>query len=60
MKVHDVVCGMDIDAESAAASIEYQGTTYYFCSLGCRDAFEKDPDRYASRPRGSGHEHHRH
>jgi YHS domain-containing protein len=33
--VTDPVCGMEIDSEAAAASEEYQGKTYYFCSEGC-------------------------
>jgi len=31
------------------------GTRYYFCSAGCRAAFEKDPARYAARPVFAGH-----
>lgn len=60
MKVHDPVCGMDIDAEGAAARLEHDGTTYYFCCDGCRTTFEKDPSRYLSAPREehSGHHHH--
>jgi YHS domain-containing protein len=33
--VTDPVCGMEIDSAAAAASEEYQGKTYYFCSEGC-------------------------
>lgn len=54
MKVHDRVCGMEIDAEDAAATVEYEGTTYYFCSDACRQAFEKDPERYAIRAESGG------
>src|SRR5215218_6279391 len=32
--VTDPVCGMEIDTDAAAASEEYQGKTYYFCSEG--------------------------
>ncbi len=35
----DPVCGMTVDAEHAAASLERDGRTVQFCSLGCRDAF---------------------
>ena len=42
----DPVCGMDVTPENAAGKFEYQGTTYYFCSPGCRRSFEKDPERY--------------
>ena len=42
----DPVCGMDIDEQQAAATAEYQGKTYYFCSPGCKKAFEKEPQKY--------------
>lgn len=48
MKVVDPVCGMEIEAETAAAKAEYQGKTYYFCMQGCRDKFVADPAKYAS------------
>ena len=40
----DPVCGMTVDAARAAATVEHRGTSYVFCSLGCRDSFEADPD----------------
>ena len=42
----DPVCGMEVDTESAAATSEYRGTTYYFCAPGCKRQFERDPERY--------------
>ena len=42
----DPVCGMDVDEQSAAATAEYQGKTYYFCAPGCKKAFEKEPEKY--------------
>ena len=44
--VKDPVCGMDVDPKTAAGSATYQDTTYYFCSLHCRDAFKADPEKY--------------
>jgi Cu+-exporting ATPase len=41
--VKDPVCGMEIDPATAAASEEYEGTTYYFCSQGCHDSFIDEP-----------------
>ncbi|TMS00319.1 heavy metal translocating P-type ATPase [Nonomuraea basaltis] len=35
----DPVCGMQVDTATAAGSIERDGTTYWFCSTHCRDAF---------------------
>lgn len=48
-QVRDVVCGMMIDSDTAPARSSYQGKTYYFCTLECRDQFESNPARYASR-----------
>jgi YHS domain-containing protein len=42
----DPVCGMDVDPKTAAGKSEYKGQTYYFCSSGCKKAFDKEPDRY--------------
>ena len=44
--VTDPVCGMSIDPASAAASIDYEGRTYHFCSTGCAATFQKDPGAY--------------
>ena len=44
--VTDPVCGMTIDPTTAAATREHDGTTFYFCSPGCADAFDADPHRY--------------
>lgn len=44
--VKDLVCGMEIDPETAAATSEYQGTTYYFCAVGCKQDFDADPEKY--------------
>jgi len=53
--VHDPVCGMDIDPTTAAGTSQYKGQTYYFCSLGCKKSFDKDPEKYLGH---SEHEHH--
>ena len=54
----DPVCGMDVNEETAAGKSEYQGKTYYFCSPGCKTAFDKDPEKYVSGETMSGHHHH--
>jgi YHS domain-containing protein len=48
MTAIDPVCGMTVEEDSAAATYEYEGITYYFCSLGCRKDFEADPEAYLS------------
>ncbi len=42
----DPVCGMDVDEQTAAATSEYHGEMYYFCSAGCKRAFDLDPESY--------------
>ena len=42
----DVVCGMEVDRESAAAQSDYQGRTYYFCSQACKEEFDRNPGQY--------------
>lgn len=42
----DPVCQMAVDERSAAGQSTYEGKTHYFCSPGCREAFEKDPEAY--------------
>lgn len=54
--VVDPVCGMEIDPKTAAGKSEFQGQTYYFCSLGCKRDFDKDPAKYVGAP-SSGHQH---
>jgi Cu+-exporting ATPase len=44
----DPVCGMQVNEQQAAGNSEYQGQTYYFCSPGCKQQFDQDPQRYAS------------
>jgi P-type Cu+ transporter len=39
VKATDPVCGMEVDTEQAAATVDSSGTRYYFCSTGCRDEF---------------------
>ena len=43
----DPVCGMEVDPSTAQQRSEYQGQTYYFCSPGCKQAFEAEPQKYA-------------
>src|SRR5712664_2879672 len=42
----DPVCGMTVEPEKAAGRIEHEGTTYFFCSKHCAQAFSADPDKY--------------
>ena len=42
-EVIDLVCGMTVQAVPANRPFDFEGATYYFCAMGCRVAFEKDP-----------------
>ena len=44
----DPVCGMDVLSEEAAGTSRYRGVDYYFCAVGCKEAFDKSPGRYLS------------
>ena len=48
MKVRDEVCGMEIVAEEAAATIRFNGKTYHFCEERCKRLFKSHPERYVS------------
>ena len=54
----DLVCGMDVDAKTAAAQATYQGQTYYFCSPACKRTFEKQPGQYVNPHHEHGSQHH--
>jgi len=45
-KLVDPVCGMTVTEETAAATHDYQGKTYYFCNKACKESFAKDPQKY--------------
>ncbi|MCX6560891.1 MAG: YHS domain-containing protein [Candidatus Aminicenantes bacterium] len=45
-KAKDLVCGMTVDKATAKWTYEYKGTTYYFCSEGCKTSFAKEPEKY--------------
>ncbi len=43
---------MTVEEGKEAAKSEYKNTTYYFCSRGCKVAFDKAPAKYIN-PDGS-------
>jgi YHS domain-containing protein len=47
----DPVCGMDVEIARAAASTDFDGRTYYFCTLQCKDDFERQPTMYVGSER---------
>jgi Cu+-exporting ATPase len=38
---------MEVDETKAAGKASHAGETYYFCSAGCREKFEREPAKYA-------------
>jgi Cu+-exporting ATPase len=42
----DPVCWMDVALKSVAGTSEYKGQTYYFCSSGCKETFDRNPEEY--------------
>jgi YHS domain-containing protein len=45
----DPVCGMTVKKSEAKVTYDYKGTTYYFCSTGCKEAFAKEPEKYLAK-----------
>lgn len=44
----DPVCGMAVSAGAESLRVELGGRTHFFCSAGCLEAFEADPQRFAA------------
>ena len=42
----DPVCGMTVDPLTSKHRLDHHGTTFHFCSTGCRTKFEADPGKY--------------
>lgn len=42
----DPVCHMTVEPAKAAAQSAYKGQTYYFCAVGCKQKFDRDPEKY--------------
>jgi YHS domain-containing protein len=42
----DPVCHMTVEQGSAAATRSHGGTTYFFCSTTCAEAFDVEPETY--------------
>jgi YHS domain-containing protein len=53
--VKDPVCGKELSEDLVKAGItsEYQGKTYYFCSVHYKEEFDRNPARYAAHGDGA-------
>ncbi len=59
----DPVCGMTVDRHKTPYRSHYAGKTVYFCSAGCKERFDAEPERYfegreTAPPAHAGHEMH--
>ena len=43
----DPVCKMTVEPATAAAQSIHRGQTYYFCAVSCKQAFDKEPEKYS-------------
>ena len=46
--LRDPVCGMTVDPKTAAASSQFRGQTFYFCSAHCRQKFDANPASFTN------------
>lgn len=51
------VCHMNVDESKAAATSVYKGKNYYFCAKGCKEKFDKEPEKYVKGTEGHGYSH---
>jgi YHS domain-containing protein len=45
----DPVCNMEVDPKKAAAQSNYKGQMIYFCCVGCKATFDKNPEQYVAK-----------
>jgi P-type Cu+ transporter len=43
----DPVCGMLVKTDEAAGRSAYQGKTYFFCAVSCKESFDRNPQLFA-------------
>ena len=46
----DPICNMTVNVAESRYHSSYNGTTFYFCCLGCKEEFEQAPDSYLLQP----------
>jgi xanthine dehydrogenase accessory factor len=45
-EARDPICGMTVDKRTAKYKSEFDGKPFYFCCGGCKQTFDKQPDKY--------------
>jgi P-type Cu+ transporter len=48
------VCGMMVDPQKAARRVEHAQKSYSFCSAGCAERFQREPEKYLVAPGTAG------
>ncbi len=54
MNTKDPVCGMDVEPDEAAGQSDFQGNTYYFCSIECKRKFDQNPQAFVKQTQKAG------
>jgi len=44
--LRDPVCGAVLDEKTAKFRINFEGETYYFCSVICKKKFKRHPNKF--------------
>lgn len=52
----DPVCGMHVEEDKAAARAECKGRPYYFCTVGCKERFEENPEKFLAHSEEEKHQ----
>ena len=45
--VVDPVCGMTVQVAGTRYTSAYDGKTFLFCGIGCKERFDREPERYS-------------
>ncbi|MGA3087820.1 MAG: XdhC family protein [Terriglobales bacterium] len=45
-QARDPVCGMLVNVDGARYRAQHQGSEVYFCCVGCKQAFDRQPEKY--------------
>jgi P-type Cu+ transporter len=43
----DPVCGMNVKTDEAGGRTTYQGKSFFFCSVSCKERFDRNPQTFA-------------
>jgi xanthine dehydrogenase accessory factor len=45
-ETRDPICGMSVDPAQAKYKSDFDSRHFYFCGIGCKQTFDKQPDKY--------------